>query len=105
MNYNYIDLMLLTFFDLENEFSKFNLVEKEKIVLYFIKKMILSCGICTSKLYELLIRAIASKKGNFTFENYIECFTPIFEASEKYQTLKYKLLLFLVINQNNKTIS
>ena len=105
MNYNYIDLMLLTFFDLESEFSKFNLVEKEQIVLYFIKKMILSCGICNSKLYELLVRAIASKKGNFNFENYIECFTPIFEASEKYQTLKYKLLLFLVINQNNKTLS
>ena len=67
--------------------------------------MILSCGICNSKLYELLVRAIASKKGNFNFENYIECFTPIFEASEKYQTLKYKLLLFLVINQNNKTLS
>ncbi len=105
MNYNYIDLMLLTFFDLENEFSKFNYVEKEQIVLNFIKKMVLACGICNSKLWEQIIRAIVSKKGNFTFENYIECFTPIFEASEKYQTLKYKLLLFLVINQNNKTLS
>ena len=35
----------------------------------------------------------------------MECFTPIFDASERFQTLKYKFLLSLVINQNNQTLS
>ena len=38
-------------------------------------------------------------------ENFLECFTPIFEASEKYQTLKYRFLLFLSKAQNSKIYS
>ena len=105
MNYNYLDLMLLSFFDLQLEFQKYYFMEHEKIALYFIKKIILRCGICSNKLFEHLVRAIVSKKGNFNFENYMECFTPIFDASERFQTLKYKFLLSLVINQNNQTLS
>ena len=98
MNYNYLDLMLLTYFDLQTEFQKYDFIEKEKIALYFIKKMILTYGICISKIYQQLIKAIIGKKGNFSFENYIECFNPILEASGNNQILKYKLLLNLVIN-------
>ena len=102
MNYNYLDLMLLNYFNLLLEFKKYNFLGKETIALNYIKKKILSSGICNSKLYEHIIRSIISKKGNFDLENFLECFTPIFEASEKYQTLKYRFLLFLSKDQKKK---
>ena len=105
MNYNYLDLMLLNYYNLKLEFKKYNFLGKETIALNYIKKKILSSGICNSKLYEHIIRAITSKKGNFDLENFLECFTPIFEASEKYQTLKYRFLLFLSKAQNSKIYS
>jgi hypothetical protein len=105
MNYNFLDLMLLSYFDLDKEFQIYNFMKKEEIALNFIKKIILSYGICTTKIYEHIIRTIISKKGNFNMDNYLDCFTPIFDASEKYQTLKYKFLLSLVKNHNNQTIS
>ena len=105
MNYNYLDLMLLNYFNLLLEFKKYDFLGKETIALNYIKKKILSSGICNSKLYEHIIRAIISKKGNFDLENFLECFTPIFEASEKYQSLKYKFLLFLSKDQKSKTFS
>ena len=102
MNYNYLDLMLLNFYNLEIEFKKYNFLDKETIALNFIKKVILGAGICNSKLYEHIVRAIISKKGIFDLENFLECFSPIFDASEKYQTLKYRFLLFLA-KMNNET--
>ena len=105
MNYNYLDLMLLNYFNLLLEFKKYDFLGKETIALNYIKKKILSCGISNSKLYEHIIRAIISKKGVFDLENFLECFTPIFEASEKYQTLKYRFLLFLSKDQKLKTYS
>ena len=102
MNYNYLDLMLLNFYNLEIEFKKYNFLDKETIALNFIKKVILGAGICNSKLYEHIVRAIISKKGIFDLENFLECFSPIFDASEKYQTLKYRFLLFLA-KTNNET--
>ena len=105
INYNYLDLMLLNYFDLTLEFKKYNFLQKEVIALNFIKKIILSSGVCISKLYEHIIRAIIGKKGNFNFENFLECFSPIFDASEKYQTLKYRFLLFLAKGPNSQTLS
>ena len=105
MNYNYLDLMLLNYFNLLLEFKKYNFLGKETIALNYIKKKILSSGISNSKIYEHIIRAIVSKKGVFDLENFLECFTPIFEASEKYQTLKYRFLLFLSKDQKLKTYS
>ena len=105
INYNYLDLMLLHYFDLCIEFKKYNFLQKEVIALNFIKKIILASGVCISKLYEHIIRAIVGKKGNFNFENFLECFSPIFDASEKYQTLKYRFLLFLTKVPNSQTLS
>ena len=105
MNYNYLDLMLLKFLDLCLEFNKYDFLGKEGIALNIIKKIILASGICVNKIYEHIIRAIISRKGNFDFENFLECFLPIFEASEKYQTLKYRFLLFLAKDQKRKTFS
>ena len=105
MNYNYLDLMLLSYFDLLQEFQTYNFLQKETIALNFIKKIILSCGICNIKIYEHINKVIIAKKGNFNLENYLDCFTPIFEASDKFQILKYKFLLSLVKNHNTQTLS
>ena len=105
MNYNYLNLMLLQFFDLELEFQTYSFLEKEIIALNFIKKMLLSSGICYNKIYEQIIKAIVSKKGNFNFENFIECFSPILDASKQFMMVKLKFLLYLVKKSNSQVIS
>ncbi len=105
MHSSYLNLMLLSFFDLEGEINKYVLIDNEKIVLNFIKKIILSFGLCNQKIYDQVARNIMGKKGNFNFENYLDCFSPIFDASDKYQSLKYKFLLSLVKNHFSNSIS
>lgn len=106
MNYNYLDVMLLNFFDLHSEFQKYNFLQKEMVAMSFVKKFILNCGICNSKVYDNTIKAISTQKGTFNFENFLDCFTPILENRiDKGQTLKYKFLLSLVKNQNTQIVS
>jgi hypothetical protein len=106
MNYNYLDLMLLYFFDLHLEFQKYNFLQKEMVAMSFIKKFVLNCGICNSKIYDSIIKTIAMKKGQFNFENFLDCFMPILENKlDKCQTFKYKFLINLVKNQNTQIIS
>ena len=105
MNYDYLDSMLLSFFDLEGEFCLYAIINKETIALNFIKKVILSCGICNMKIYENIIKSILSKKGNFNFENFLDCFSPIFDASDKFKGMKYKFLLYLIKNNFSETIT
>ena len=106
MNYNYLDLMLLYFFDLHLEFQKYNFLQKEMVAMSFIKKFVLNCGICNSKIYDSIIKTITMKKGQFNFENFLDCFMPILENKlDKCQTFKYKFLINLVKNQNTQIIS
>ena len=105
MNYDYLDSMLLCFFDMEAEFGLYAMMNRETIALNFIKKIILSCGICNSKIYEHITKIILSKKGNFNLENFLDCFSPIFEASDKFRGMKYKFLLYLIKNHFSKTIT
>ena len=106
MNYNYLDLMLLNYFDLHSEFQKYNFLQKELVAMSFVKKFILNCGICNSKIYENVIKLISTKKGNFNFENFLDCFTPILENKlDKCQTFKYKFLMNLVKNQHTQIVS
>ena len=106
MNYNYLDLMLLNYFDLHSEFQKYNYLPKEIVAMSFVKKFILNCGICNSKIYENVIKLMATKKGNIDFENFLDCFVPILENRlDKCQTFKYKFLMNLVKNQHTQIIS
>ena len=106
MNYYYLDLMLLNFFDLHSEFQKYNFLQKEMVALSFVKKFILNCGMCNSKIYDNIIKTIIMKKGQFNFENFLDCFMPILENKlDKCQTLKYKFLMNLVKNQNTQIVS
>ena len=102
MNYNYLDLMLLNYFDLHLEFKKYNFLQREVIALNFIKKLLLAAGICITKIYDQIMKTIISKRGIFNFENFLDCFTPILEISDKFQIFKYRFLLFLSKTPNSK---
>ena len=99
MNYVYLHLMLMNYFDLEYKLNNGLDLYKETIVINHIKKIILECGICTSQLYEKVIKNAMSIKGDYSFENYLMYFSPIFKASEEFQSYKYKYLLYLCKNK------
>ena len=106
MNYNYLDLMLLNYFDLLSEFQKYNFLQKELVAMSYYKKYILNCGICNSKIYDNVIKLISTKKGNFNFENFLDCFIPILENRlDKCQTFRYKFLMNLVKNHHTQIVS
>ena len=105
MNYYYLFLMLMTYYDLEGKFEQYMCLKEHEIASNFIKKILLFAGISCKKLYDEITYNVSNKKGKFTFQQYLDCFTPIFEASEKYQCCKYKFLLYLVKNHFNDTIS
>ena len=105
MNYYYLFLMLMTYYDLQGKFEQYMCLNEHEVASNFIKKILLFSGISCMKLYEQITYIISNKKGKFTFQQYLDCFNPIFEASEKYQCCKYKFLLYLVKDHFNDTIS
>ena len=105
MNYSYLILMLLSYFDFEQFSNNFEFIEDSQAIIIFIKKILLFSGISTRKIYEHLIRIVANFKGNINFENFLNFFLPIFDLSDKYQNYKYKFLLFLVKKSGYNTIS
>ena len=106
MNYNYIVLMLLLFFDFEGLVASYDgIIDAQKTMLIFAKRIILFVGISNSKVYEPIIHAIENKKGKYSFEEFLNCFIPIFELPEKYQYYKYSFLLFMVKKKNENIIT
>ena len=107
MNYTYLILMLLSYFDFEKFSSNYECLELEqsKSIIIFIKKILLFCGITTNKIYESIMHNISNNKGKITFENYLNFFSKIFELPYKYQFYKYNFLLFLVKKSGFNTIS
>jgi hypothetical protein len=106
MNYNYIVLMLLLFFDFEGLVASYDgIIDAQKTMLIFAKRIILFVGISNSKVYEPIIHAIENKKGKYSFEEFLNCFIPIFELPEKYQYYKYSFLLFMVKKKNENVIT
>ena len=105
MNYVYLHLMLMNYFDLENKLNNGLDLYKETIVINHIKEVILKCGICSTQLYEKIIKNAMSLKENYSFENYLKYFNPIYKASEEFQSYKYKYLLFLSKNKYKKIMT
>ena len=58
MNYEYLDLVLLLYFDLNADFQKYNFLQKEAVALSFMKKFLLNTGICHNKMYESVMKII-----------------------------------------------
>lgn len=107
MNYSYLILMLLSYFDFENFANVFyETMEENKILAIFLKKMILSAGLSSTKIFDTIVHtALTRKEEELTFEDYLSCFTPILNLSEKFQYYKYSFLLFLVKKNEKNVIS
>ena len=97
--------MLLSFFDYE-KFSNscYDVLDEKQSLVIFIKRMILSAGLSYVKIYESIMSTVLSKK-ELQFEDYLSCFLPIFNLSEKFQFYKYTFLLFLVKKGGKNEIS
>ncbi len=106
MNYSYLVFMLLSFFDYERfAYNYIDVLEENKILIIFLKKMLLSAGVSASKVLELVIHPASNKKGHLVFEDYLNCFLPIFELSDKFQYYKYATLLFLLKKSDQNIIT
>ena len=105
MNYSYLILMLLSFFDFERFANNYyEILDETKILIIFLKKMMLKAGISALKVFESVIHTASTKKGHINFEDYLNCFLPVLELSERFQSYKYGLLLFLVKKQDEDII-
>ena len=105
MNYSFLILMLLSYFDFEKFAEEYEYLDESKSIVIFIKRILLFCGIVSNKVYDSIINTVSNNKGNLSFENYVNFFLPIFDLSDKYQTYKYNFLLFLVKKSGYNTIS
>ena len=99
MNYVYLHLMFMNYFDLEKKINNGLDLYKETIIVNYVKKMILESGICSNQIYEKIIKNVLIQKDNYSFEIYLTYFSPVFKASEEYQSFKYKYLLYLSKNK------
>ena len=99
MNYVYLHLMLMNYFDLEDKVNNGLDLHKETIIINHVKKIILESGICSIQIYEKIIKNVVNQKEDYSFEKYLKYFCPIFEESEEYQSYKYKFLLYLCRNK------
>ena len=95
MTYAYLHLMLMNYFDLENKLNNVLDLDKKAIVINYIKNIILQSGICSSQIYEKIIKNVKNLKDNYNFENYLKYFNPVFKAAEEFQSYKYKYLLYI----------
>ena len=102
MNYEYLDLMMVYYRGLCNELEKYDFIEPKEIAPTYIKKLILQFGLTNSKTYDNIIKAIKMKNNNFNFENFLDCFSPIFNISDKHSAFKYKFFLFICKNDSDE---
>ncbi len=106
MNYSYLIIMLLSFFDYERFANNYyEILDEANILAIFLKKMILNAGVSGSKIYDSVVHTALNKKGHINFEDYLSCFSPILDLPEKYQFYKYVFLLHLVKNNEKNIIN
>jgi hypothetical protein len=105
MNYVYLHLMLMNYFDLEYKINNGLDLYKETIIVNYVKKIILESGICSNQIYEKIIKNVLIQKDNYSFETYLTYFSPVFKASEEYQSFKYKYLLYLSKNKYSEIMT
>ena len=106
MNYNYLIIMLMSFFDFEKYASNYlEILDETQILILFLKKMLLNAGLSTTKIFDSVVHVATNKKGHITFEDYLSCFLPILDLSDKFLSFKYRFLLFLVKNNDKNIIT
>ena len=105
MNYIYLHLMLMNYFDLEQKINTGLDLYKDIIIINHIKKTILQSGICSFPLYDKIIKNVSNQKEALSFENFLFFFDPIFKADEEFQSYKYKYLLNLSKNEYSELMT
>jgi hypothetical protein len=105
MNYIYLHLMLMNYFDLEEKINTGLDLYKDIIIINHVKKMILQSGICSFPLYDKIIKNVSNQKEALSFENFLFFFDPIFKADEEFQSYKYKYLLNLSKNKYSELMT
>lgn len=105
MNYVYLHLMLMNYFDLECRVNNGLDLYKDTIIINHVKNIILESGICSIHIYEKIIKNVVSQKEDYSFEKYLKYFSPIFKAGEEYQSYKYKFLLYLCRNKYSEIMT
>ena len=106
MNYSYLIFMLLSFFDYQRFATNYlEFFEEKNILSIFLKKMLLNAGVSSSKVFESVFHIVSAKKGKLKFEDYLSCFLPIFELSDRFQYFKYATLLCLLKKKNENIIT
>ena len=105
MNYIYLHLMLMNYFDLEEKINTGLDLYKDIIIINHVKKMILQSGICSFPLYDKIIKNVSNQKEALSFENFLFFFDPLFKADEEFQSYKYKYLLNLSKNKYSELMT
>jgi hypothetical protein len=106
MNYSYLIIMLLSFFDYERFVNNYyEILDEPNILAIFLKKTMLNAGISFNKIYDSVAHTAMNKKGHINFEDYLTCFSPILDLPEKYQFYKYCFLLYLVKKKEKNVIN
>ena len=105
MNYCYLHIMLMHYFDLESKINSSVIVKKNIILTNYVKNLILQSGICSSNLYEKITKNVLNQKHAISFDNFLEYFEPIFKITDDNILYKYKFILNLCRNGKTQTFS
>ena len=112
-NYNYYTKHMNSFY-LRKMLDNYNKIKsisqktflcEDKMFLNLTKISLLKRGISDKKLYEDTLRNLVYKGHQCNFENYLNCFLKILKLSDDNLIIKYKFLLYLMINDDDEKIS
>ena len=104
MNSTYLRKMLDNYNKIKSISQKTFLCE-DKMFLNLTKISLLKRGISDKKLYEDTLRNLVYKGHQCNFENYLNCFLKILKLSDDNLIIKYKFLLYLMIDDDDEKIS
>ena len=104
MNSTYLRKMLDNYNKI-NSISQKTFLCEDKMFLNLTKISLLKRGISDKKLYEDTLRNLVYKGHQCNFENYLNCFLKILKLSDDNLIIKYKFLLYLMINDDDEKIS
>ncbi len=104
MNSTYLRKMLDNYNKI-NSISQKTFLCEDKMFINLTKIFLLKRGISDKKLYEDTLRNLVYKGHRCNFENYLNCFLKILKLSDDNLIIKYKFLLYLMINDDDEKIS
>jgi len=108
----YIKQMHLTYlnkmFEIYNKIKTKSEIAKyceEKMFLNLTKIYLLQGGISDKKIYEDTLRNLVYKGENCDFESFLNCFLKILKLEDDNLIIKYKFLLYILVDENKEKIT